>query len=268
MDNACSFALVRIAYRSISIVLVSLRRKSQEWDLHVIFQSRLRIDTFPEDFAKSTESNFSRVFKTRSPMGVNEEFSLSSFGPRIHSDGSIVFDAETPNVYIYIYVCGKLSRRETSALHLLRSFHMGVGEYERRRDRHCLLLKPPSTIITIIENRAFAVTNLWRVFAARAALFNYVKRKSLSRLRLTVPVNNYFIYIYWRDDILAKILSLQLDILTDGTQMSNNIMCEIIINRERHHIKYGSRCKMTYVRINLTYYLIVNCKNIYWLIVS
>lgn len=65
----------------------------------MIFQSRLRIDTFPEDFAKSTESNFSRVFKTRSPMGVNEEFSLSPFGTD-PLDGSIVFDAEAPAVYI------------------------------------------------------------------------------------------------------------------------------------------------------------------------
>lgn len=179
-----SIRIAWIACRPISIVSASLRGKSQEWDLHVIFRSRLRIDTFPEDFAKSTESNFSRVFKTRSPMGVNEEFSLSSLATD-PLDGSIVYSTWRFRIHIYIYICRKFSRRETSALHLLHGFHMGVGEHELRRDRHCLLLKQPPTIIAIIENRAFAVTNPRRVFAAQATLFNHVESKSFSRLRAT-----------------------------------------------------------------------------------
>jgi len=98
-----SIRIAWIACRPISIVSASLRGKSQEWDLHVIFRSRLRIDTFPEDFAKSTESNFSRVFKTRSPMGVNEEFSLSSLATD-PLDGSIVYSTWRFRIHIYIYI--------------------------------------------------------------------------------------------------------------------------------------------------------------------
>lgn len=87
-------------------------------------------------------------------MGVNEEFSLSPLGTD-PLDGSIVLDGSSGR----IYACRKLSRRETSALHL-RSFHVYVGECECRHDRHCLFLKRPPTIIAIIENRASTVTDL------------------------------------------------------------------------------------------------------------
>lgn len=65
------------------------------------------------------------------------------------------YSTEAPAVCMH--ACRKLSRRETSALHLC-SFH--VGECECRHDRHCLLLKRSPTIIAIIENRAFTVTDL------------------------------------------------------------------------------------------------------------
>lgn len=99
----------------------------------MIFRSRLRIDTFPEDFAKSTESNFTRVFQDSFPMGVNEEFSLSSsLAAQIHSTDQSYSTEALRYIYVcmYICICRKLSRRGTSALHL-RSFHADVGECVR-----------------------------------------------------------------------------------------------------------------------------------------
>jgi len=98
-------------------------------------------------------------------MGVNEEFLLSPLGTD-PLDESIVLDGSFGCIYAY----GKLSKRETSALHL-RSFHVDVGECERQHDRYCLLSKRPAAIIAIIESSWLQITD---VFFIRLTLFTFV----------------------------------------------------------------------------------------------
>jgi len=145
----------------ISIVSISSRRRNPEWGSHVIFQSRLQIDTFPEDFAKSTKSNFSWVFRTRSRWESMRNFRYH------HWHGSTRRINRTWRK-LRPYICMQ-ETLEARNEHIAFT-QLSCVRCECPHDRHCLLLKRPSTIIAIIENRAFTVTDLWRVCRVLGAI--------------------------------------------------------------------------------------------------